>query len=85
MTPGGKGCPVRRYRRGSVLKDTWRLVAERFRQAIWNVISPGGLGVVPSDNAIAEWLFALDVHGLQCFGDTLKIDLLECSLSCGSE
>ena len=27
----------------------------------------------------------LDVHGLQCFGDTLKTNLLECSLSCGSE
>ncbi|QCE11563.1 hypothetical protein DEO72_LG10g2796 [Vigna unguiculata] len=37
------------------------------------------------DNTEAEFLFALDVRGLQGFSDTLKIDLLECSLSCGSE
>jgi len=32
-----------------------------------------------------EWLFAFDVRGLQGFGDTSKVNLLECSLSCGSK
>jgi len=55
------------------------------RQAVWNAVSLGGSRVVSNDNTEAEWLFPLGVFGLHCFGDTLKIDLLECSLSYGSE
>jgi len=58
-------------------------VAEEFCQAVWNAISLGGSRVVLGDNAGVAYLLALDVRGLQSFGDTLKRDLLECSLSCG--
>ncbi|QCE06337.1 hypothetical protein DEO72_LG9g1349 [Vigna unguiculata] len=67
------------------IKGAWRLAVRDVCQAVWNWISPGGFGAEPSDNARVEYLFALDVCGLQCFGDTLKIDLLECFLSCGLE
>ena len=55
------------------------------RQAVWKEILPGDSRAAPSDNVEARLFYALNVHGLQCFGDTLKIDLLECSLSCGLE
>ena len=47
--------------------------------------SPSDSGAMLGDNAKAKLLCALDVRGLKDFGDTLTINLLECSLSCGSE
>ena len=65
--------------------DVWRLAVYGVRQAIWNKILPNDSRAVSDDKTKDEWLFALDVCGLQCFGDILKIYVLECSLSCCSE
>jgi len=61
----------------------WSLATKGLCQAVWNWISLGGSEAATDDNAKQEDV-CLDVRGLQCFGDTLKIVLLECSLSCGS-
>ncbi|QCE14270.1 hypothetical protein DEO72_LG11g1269 [Vigna unguiculata] len=79
VIPPGEIYKVRGFR------GAWHLVARGFYQAVWNWLSPNGSRAAPDDNAVAEWLFALDVRGLQCFGDTLKIILLKCSLNCGSK
>jgi len=43
---------------------------------MWRIL-PGSSRAAPCDNTEAEALFALDVCDLQCFGDTLKVDLLD--------
>ena len=50
-----------------------------------NTISSGGSRTALGDITGLADLFVLDVHGLQGFGDTLKVGLLECSFNCGSK
>jgi len=61
--------------RGS--KGAWRLVVRRPRQAVWKQVLPDDSRAMLSDDVEVEALFALDVRGLQGFGETLKVDLLD--------
>ena len=78
--------------KGSVYSGACRLVARVPCQMVWKHISPGGSKAASRDNAEVEALLALDVPDLQCFGDTLKVNLLVFlelwlrmyPLSCGS-
>ena len=76
MAPGGEGHLARRYLKVRGIRGTWRLKACVPRQAVSKRIFPGGSRAVQDDNAEACDLGALDVHGLQGFGDTLKAGLL---------
>ena len=77
--PRGNSCKIRGFR------GAWDLAVCGIHQTVWNATSLGGSRATSGNNVGVAYLFALDVRGLQGLDDTLKRDLLECSLSFGSE
>jgi len=59
LAPGGEGRLVKWYMQNSGNRGAWRLAACVPRQAIWRRVSPGGLEVVPGDNAEIKPLICL--------------------------
>jgi len=59
------------------IRGAWRLAARVPHQEVWKWVSLGGYRSTPGDNTVAEPWDALDMCDLQCFGDTLKVGLLD--------
>ncbi|QCE03850.1 hypothetical protein DEO72_LG8g1879 [Vigna unguiculata] len=78
--PGVGDRPTRRYLHVRGIRGTRRLEAHVPRQAVWKRIAPGSSRAASGGNVDAERLFALDVHGLPSFGDTLKVGFLDVPL-----
>ena len=71
--------------------NSWKIKSTTMRNAWQPGPSASQFGTMPSDfgvvrhyNAESGFVTCLLLRGLQVFGDTLKIILLECSLNCGS-